>query len=403
MSSLLKKITNRATIKRAWKAVRKKDSAPGVDNITVRRFEASKKSSFRKIQSELLNGTYSFQPSRQKAISKRSGGSRNIHIFAMRDKVVQQCIQSILLAKRQNESLFPEVYNDIAIAYIPNLNGVSIAVSKVKEYYSTRNIFLTTLDIKNFFDNIPGKMLLQKITSKLPDQSINWLIKKTITQKVFVFSKTKTFDKVLQGSVLAPLYSNIFLADFDSALSAKGIKAIRYADDLALFSKSSEEAIKHKKTVRKLLSKICSMEFYPDANKVKGPKIRCINDYAEFLGIRFSLGTRKYLIVEPTRRKIKMEKQRLTDIFNSPKNLTIISKITKSNQSVRSWCYHYFKSVKCHQRPMRSAITDITSHLSELVAMSLRKIQIINQAKILTTEQLKELGVLGPSQLKRKR
>ncbi|MFZ5437465.1 MAG: reverse transcriptase domain-containing protein [Patescibacteria group bacterium] len=386
---------------RAWDVVKKRrDVAAGIDGVTVDEFEASLSSHLKTISKELNEQRYAFQAARKRAIPKDStGATRDIHVFTVRDKIVQQAIQATLLAKKKEESLFPEVYNDIAIAYIPRLNGVAEAVKKAKTHYADGYIFLTNLDIQDFFDNIPGRLLFEKITKRLPDDSINWLIDATIKQKIYKISSD--VDKVLQGSVLAPLYSNIYLSEFDFFLIKNGIRAVRYADDLALFSKNEDDAVKHRQTVREALKTLASMEFYPDDHHKKAPKIRCMNDFADFLGIRFSKGPRD-VTVGPSPEKIDEEKQKITDAFRSEELVTFVHKINRSNRSINSWCQHYY-TAGAHQSPMHSAIKEITDHYSRLCIQFLRDIAILSPRDSLTREQLNLLGVLGANAVKRKR
>lgn len=397
---MLDEISSKAHLNRAWQVIKKRDVAAGVDGITVDIFESSLSIQISVISRQLLAKKYSFQASKRKAIPKGSGqDTRDIHIFSVRDKVVQQAIQSKLLAKKKETSLFPEVYNDVAVAYIPKLNGVAMAVKKIKGFHSQGKIFITCLDIKDFFDNIPGDELFKIIIKRLPDDSINWLIEATIKQKIFALEED--VDKVLQGAVLAPLYSNIFLSKFDKYLIENGILAIRYADDLAIFSSNEQEATKSKAFVRKALKEIAKMDFYPDGDNSKAPKTRCLNDFAEFLGFRFTKGPRN-LVISPSSKKINEEKQKITDVFSSLEFPTFVRKIQRCNRSISSWCQHYFRC-GANQAPMRDAVQEISKQYENLAIHFLRKINVISANKLLSRIQLNEIGLLSPTNIKRKR
>lgn len=401
MNNLLGKIANRKTISRAWDVVKKnKNVAPGIDDMTVALFEQSKNTHIDTIVKQLKNKTYQFQPSRRKAIPKGSGkGTRNIHIFTIRDKIVQQAIARLFLSNSKEKALFPEVYNNIGIAYLPKTNGVKISVDKVKEKYKEGNNYLCSMDIQDFFDNISGQKLYEKITTKLPDDSLNWLVKNTIDQEVYILDEKDTVSSVLQGSVLAPLYSNIFLADFDSSVEKSGIPAIRYADDIAIFSKTSEEAKLSRNKVRKLLQDTTGLDFYPDDHKKKGSKIMSFGQYVIFLGIRYSKSTKQYLKIEPSSEKISSQKEKV-DKFFAEQTYSIAENILRINLSIKSWHSHY-TTCGCHQAPMREAIRDICNHYNTATS-SLLATNGITDKKLLTTSQLHILGVLKPNVLKKK-
>ena len=292
------------------------------------------------------------------------------------------------MSRKQKTSLFPEIYNDVAIAYIPGRNGVKYAVEKIKKFHKKGLLWITCLDIKDFFDNIPGDDLYKKLIKRLPDDSINWLVKKTIEQGGYKDPYLK--NGVLQGSVLAPFYSNVFLSDFDLFLKTKKIVAVRFADDLAILSETQKKAIEYKEVVRSALFKLTKMHFYDDKDPIKAPKTSCLNNLAEFLGIRFSSRARK-LVIGPSYGKIAEEKAALTEVFNDSRDVpTLEKKISKANRSVESWAQHYF-SIKCHQVPMREAIAVISNHYQQLAHHFLLQMDIIAKDKeILVFVEVKE-------------
>lgn len=403
MSNLLGRLAEPKTIFRAWEVVKKnKNVTVGVDEMSVLAFQQSEKTHLATIVKQLKNKSYQFQPSRRKAIPKGTGkkGTRNIHIFTVRDKIVQQALARLFLSTSPNNSLFPEVYNSVAVAYLPKTNGVKVSVDRVKQHYKDGYKYLCSLDIKDFFDNISGDELFKMITSKLPDDSLNWLIENTIKQEVHILDKTDVLSQVLQGSVLAPLYSNIYLAEFDQAIEKNKIPVLRYADDVAIFAKTSEEAKKHRAKLHQLLKDKTGLDFYPDDDKKKGSKIMSFGQYASFLGIRYSKSNKGYLKIEPAPEKISSQKIKIDEFF-ADETYSIAENILRTNLSIKSWYSHY-TTCGCHQSLMRPGIHDIFTHYHAVIC-SIMVNSGITQKTTLTLDQFHMLGVMRPNMLKKKK
>jgi hypothetical protein len=61
---------------------------------------------------------------------------------------------------------------------------------------------------------------------------------------------------VAQGSILSPLYSNIYLHHFDQVLTEKGRRLVRFADDLVIVCGSRKEAAEALAQAEKILGEL---------------------------------------------------------------------------------------------------------------------------------------------------
>ena len=247
---LLNEVASISQLRDAWESIKRKGkNTPGVDNITLSSFASNLPKNIKEISIELKAKTYCFNAVLQRSIPKPGKSQeRHIGLYTIKDKVVQKSIQISLERKRRNTaSLFPDIYNNVSIGFISrrkNMDeplGVRKAIEQIKKNYQDGYPVMVTADIKDFFDIIPKKQLYGKIIKRLPDASTNWLIKQTLHPLVLKQDRftgiIKPIDAteagVTQGSILAPLYSNIFLSDFDLYLQNNNIRALRYADDFA--------------------------------------------------------------------------------------------------------------------------------------------------------------------------
>lgn len=72
---------------------------------------------------------------------------------------------------------------------------------------------------------------------------------------------------IAQGSVLSPLFSNIFLHEFDREITGRGWRLVRFADDLLILGKSEREAGQGLDEAEQVLARI-GLNFKPEKTRV---------------------------------------------------------------------------------------------------------------------------------------
>jgi RNA-directed DNA polymerase len=89
---LMEAICDSDNIETALRAVVRNKGAPGVDGITVQRLPGILKARWSDIENQLLQGRYQPQPVRRVKIPKPAGGTRNLGIPTVIDRVIQQAV-----------------------------------------------------------------------------------------------------------------------------------------------------------------------------------------------------------------------------------------------------------------------------------------------------------------------
>ena len=89
---LMEAICHRDNIETALRAVVRNKGAPGVDGITVKQLPGILKARWPEIEGQLLQGRYQPQPVRRVKIPKPAGGTRNLGIPTVIDRVIQQAV-----------------------------------------------------------------------------------------------------------------------------------------------------------------------------------------------------------------------------------------------------------------------------------------------------------------------
>lgn len=117
---------------------------------------------------------------------------------------------------------------------------------------------------------------------------------------------------------------------------AKGIRIVRYADDILIFAKTKNEAGIYKA----LATRILEGELKLKVNMEK-THITCLAEGVAFLGV---IIRRKYISIHPKRIKRLKDKIRKLTPRNSGKNIEMI--IKELNHVLRGWV-NYFKITNC--------------------------------------------------------
>lgn len=109
---------------------------------------------------------------------------------------------------------------------------------RVAEAIALGKTHVIDLDLKSYFDGVRHHLILQKVAKRINDDDVMHLLK--------LLLKANGKRGVGQGSVLAPLLSNIYLNEVDRMLErAKeytrfgrytGIEYARFADDLVVLT-----------------------------------------------------------------------------------------------------------------------------------------------------------------------
>jgi group II intron reverse transcriptase/maturase len=99
------------------------------------------------------------------------------------------------------------------------------------------------MDLEKFFDTVNQSKMIEILSRTIKDGRVISLIHKYLNAGAIdkgKFEETKI--GLVQGGPISPLCSNIMLNELDHELERRGIKFVRYADDVQLFAKCKRSA-----------------------------------------------------------------------------------------------------------------------------------------------------------------
>ena len=235
-ADLLERVLERENLNRAFKRVKANKGASGVDGMTVDEVLPWLKEHREELLDSIRNGKYKPLPVRRVEIPKDNGGKRKLGIPTVIDRIIQQAIAQVLIP------IYEPKFSEGSYGYRPHRSAKD-AILKVKEYADKGYKYAVCLDLSKYFDTLNHELLMNMLRQDIKDKRLIDLIKKYLKSGVMENGIVmKTEEGSPQGGNLSPLLANIYLDKFDKEFEGRGVKVIRYADDIILLAKSIRAA-----------------------------------------------------------------------------------------------------------------------------------------------------------------
>lgn len=328
--SLYTKIIDLQKLTTAWQKVRKNKPAAGADHITCEQFEANQREELKQLNLDLKEHKYLPVPVK-KIMLYKGEKAREIALYSMRDKVVQQSVASEL------SKLYDPYFVQGTFAYRSGKSALQAIDLVAEQMQSGKWNVLLKLDITKFFDRIQWPILQSIIQKRIREDDVIQLIQKDV-QNVSLEDSGELKDKSLgiyQGSGISPVLSNIYLMEFDRWLSEKDIFYIRYSDDMLLLGKNKDSMLI---LLKKIKMKLQCYGLEINENK---QILADINTGVNFLGYHISEKGKAI----PARAEQSLEDKLETIWLTSETELE--EKIKKAAEIIGGW-EQYFKEERQH-------------------------------------------------------
>ncbi len=255
-----------------WERVWANRGAAGGDGVRCETFALDVKARLGVLSRELRDGSYTPGPLRRVDIPKARGGVRTLSIPCVRDRVAQSAVAQNLTP------LLDAEFEDGSYGYRPG-RSVKQAVEHVRRLRAEGFVWTVDADIECYFDTIPHEKLMDRVLLSISDGPLTELIGRWL----------ETGSEGGKGSPLSPLLANLYLDDLDEALSTRGLRIVRFADDFVVLARERAIAERALGEARRLLAE---QGLVLNADKTR---IRGYDDSLRFLGHLF---VRSWLMVD---------------------------------------------------------------------------------------------------------
>ncbi|MGJ4998176.1 reverse transcriptase domain-containing protein [Bradyrhizobium sp. HKCCYLS3077] len=351
MSSRPTRILAKSKLRAAWIASRDSSNnagRAGFDGITAARFAANLDYNLAVLAEQLKKNLYGPAPLKAIFIPKtNSDNERMICIPTVRDRLVQRAIVAYLSRTKK----LP-IYHSSSFGFLPQ-RETNAAVEVAVNYRQSFDWCLKT-DIESFFDRIPRQYLKGCVAKALGKHSLVPIINRTIDCEVRLSDRDRPkFHKqgikvgvgIRQGMPLSPILANLVLSSFDKRIEKHGLRMVRYADDIVVFTDTKEEAKNAHAPIDRLLKDIELSIPGLAANtktQILGP-----HDPIDFLGREIvRVGLEKQSVWRVSRKQIAKIVRRLENEYTLEARLKEKSNFQETIVDLRNSITAYFSIYK---------------------------------------------------------
>lgn len=274
MENLFAKLYRMENLLAAWKTIKQKNAAGGIDGLSIARFDEQLDKYLKEIQSELKNGTWNPNPYLRVEIKKNDTEKRKLGLLSIKDKIVQQTIKTLI------EPRLEKLFVSNSYGYRPEKGHTRAIRRAIAECKKKKQNWILRLDIDNYFDTIDHDILFNRLYPLVRDDEIMRLIELSI--KMGVVTHRLGWDEITkgipQGAVLSPLLANLYLHSFDQFVLTRTQAYVRYADDFIILCETREQSEKLLKEATVFLETRLKLALNP-------PVLDEVKNGFEFLGI----------------------------------------------------------------------------------------------------------------------
>ena len=274
-SNLLERVVERTNLNTAYKRVKANRGSHGVDLMTVDELLPYLKEHGQAIREAILEGSYTPKPVRRVEIPKPGGGTRQLGIPTVLDRMIQQAILQVL------NPIFDPGFSEHSYGFRPGRNAKE-AVVKAKDYIEAGYTWVADIDLARYFDTVNHDKLMSLVARKVKDKRVLKLIRAYLNAGVMINGVVVEVEEGCpQGGPLSPLLSNIMLDELDKELEKRGHRFCRYADDCNIYVKSKRAGERVMQSITTYLEKKLKLKVNQEKSAVDKPQKR------KFLGFSF--------------------------------------------------------------------------------------------------------------------
>lgn len=243
---LLTQVLSRENMVAAWKRVKANKGSAGVDGLTIDGTQEYLKTHWPRIRSEIQSGTYRPQAVRRVEIPKPTGGTRELGIPTVLDRVIQQALLQVL------QPMTDPTFSEFSYGFRPGRSAHD-AVLQAQRYAQEGYRVVVDVDLEKFFDRVNHDILMDRLAKRIADKAVLRLIRRYLQAGIMADGVVMGRSQgTPQGGPLSPLLANVLLDEVDQDLQKRGHRFARYADDCNVYVRSQKAGERVLRSLRKL-------------------------------------------------------------------------------------------------------------------------------------------------------
>ena len=327
-ATLMERVLAPANLKRAYQRVVSNKGAPGADGMTVVQLAGYVKQYWPTLKTRLLAGEYHPQSVRAVEIPKPKGGTRQLGIPSVVDRLIQQALL------QQLTPIFDPLFSDYSYGFRPGRSAHQ-AIETARAHVAAGHRWCVELDLEKFFDRVNHDVLMAHVARQIEDKGVLKLIRRYLeagTMSGGIASRRQ--EGTPQGGPLSPLLSNVLLNELDRELERRGHRFVRYADDANIYVCSRRAGERVMAGVERFLNQRLKLALNREKSRVARPWV------CDYLGYGMSWHQQPRLRVATM--SLGRLRDRLRELLRVARGRKMATIIERVNPVLRGWA-GYFK------------------------------------------------------------
>ena len=277
------------------------------------------------MQKQLLAEQYKPVAVRGVRIPKQNGGTRQLGIPTVKDRIVQQAVAQVL------SPLYERVFSESSFGFRPKRSAHQ-ALKQGSAYVEGGYSTVVDLDLEKFFDKVNHTRLMARLARDIGDGRLLRLILKFLKAGLMQNGVCRRREEgTPQGGPLSPLLANIVLDELDKELERRGHRFCRYADDCNIYVKSQKAGERVMESIKRFITRKLRLKVNETKSKVAK------SGECTFLGYTIGNGG-KLWIAKKSKERMKKRIKELTRRNRGRKLETVIGEL---NRTLGGWLVYF--------------------------------------------------------------
>lgn len=261
----MSEVTDLLNLTASLKRVVSNGGSSGVDGMGVKEIKDWFNANQKELITQLKTNSYRLDQIRGVKIPKPKGGYRQLGIPTVKDRMVQQSIHQVM------ERYYDPTFSRFSYGFRKG-KGTKPCLEQACEYVKEGYRYIVDIDLAKFFDEVNHDRLMWQMSNRVGDKVLLKLINKFLKSGILEGGLSSQRTKgTAQGSPLSPLLSNIVLDELDKELERRGLRFVRYADDMIIFVGSLKAAERVMRTVTRFIEGRMKLKVNKDKSGIRRP------------------------------------------------------------------------------------------------------------------------------------